>query len=596
MDKTIGEMFFNRVKKFQSHVALKFKQEGSWHDITWEEFGNKVENLAHGLLSLGIKPGDRVAILSENRPEWAISDLGIISIQGINVPIYHTNRAQQIEFVMQDSASKIIIVSTMALLKEVLTIKDNLHQLEQIVLIDYQGALDIPQEIISFQALLDLGDNYKKEHPSRLQELIKEANPDDTVSFVYTSGTTGNPKGVMLSHDNFLSNVRGSLKVVQIYPQEVALSFLPLSHVLERLVGYYLAVYQGCTIAYAEGVNEVVSNMAEVKPHLVVSVPRLYEKMYAGIFNAINEGSNFKRKMFLWSVEVGKEWFYTHLNKKTPSLSLRLKHFIANKLVFSKVGAITGGRLRIFVSGGAALAKDINEFFHAIGLTILEGYGLTETSPVLTVNSFEKLRLGSVGQPIPEVSIKIAKDGEILAQGPNITKGYYNRPEDTEAIFQDGWFCTGDIGYIDEDGFLFITDRKKDIIVTSGGKNVAPQNIESLLGTDQFISQSVVFGDNQKYLAALIIPDFEALIAYAKENKIDFDNRQVLVEYPQVVELYHNRIMDLIRDMPPYEQIKKFALLAEEFSTDTGELTPTLKVKRKFVEEKYKDIITSLFK
>ncbi|NLL19898.1 MAG: long-chain fatty acid--CoA ligase [Clostridia bacterium] len=595
MDATLGAMFFNRVDKYQDHAALRYKKDGAWHDISWKEFGSRVEKLGYGLLALGINPGDRVAILSENRPEWAITDLGIISIQGIVVPIYHTNRAKQIEFILQDSAAKVLIVSKPSMLAEVMEVRQNLDQLQQIVLMDPDDPLNTPNDIMSFQNLLDLGANYKAKHEGKLRELYTKAKEDDLVSFVYTSGTTGNPKGVMLSHKNFLSNVKSTSSVVEVEPHWIALSFLPLSHVLERMAGYYLILYNGGTIAYAEGVNEVVKNLPEIKPHVMVSVPRLYEKMYAGILNKIDEGSSFKKKMFLWAVEVGKEWFYTHLEKKTPSASLRIKHSIADKLVYSKLRDLTGGRLRFFVSGGAALAKDINEFFHAIGLPILEGYGLTETAPVLTVNTFENLRLGTVGQAIPGVTLKIAEDGEILAKGPNVSKGYYNRPEDTAEAFKDGWFYTGDVGVIDKDGFLTITDRKKDIIVTSGGKNVAPQNIEGMMVLDSFISQAVVFGDKQKYLAALIIPDFQVLTGYAKENGISFSNNRELIENPKVIELYNNRIKEIIKDLPSYEQIKKFALLPEEFSTDTGELTPSLKVKRKFVQEKYADIINGLF-
>lgn len=595
MDATLGAMFFNRVEKYREHTALRFKKDGAWHDISWNEFGNRVEKMACGLLALGINPGDRVAILSENRPEWAITDFAVISVQGILVPIYHTNKAKQIEFILQDSSAKVLVVSKPSLLQEVLEVRQNLKDLTKIVLIEADGPLDIPQDVMSFQNLLELGANQKSKCETKLRELIQTANEDDIVSFVYTSGTTGNPKGVMLSHKNFMSNVKSTSSIVEVEPHWVALSFLPLSHSLERMAGHYLIIYNAGIIAYAEGVNEVVKNLPEVKPDVMVSVPRLYEKMYAGILNAINEGSALKKKIFLWAVEVGKEWFYTNLEKRTPSLSLKLKHKLADKLVYSKLRELTGGRLRFFVSGGAALAKDINEFFHAIGLPILEGYGLTETSPVLTVNTFENLRLGTVGQPIPGVELKIAEDGEIMAKGPNVFKGYFNRPDATEEAFRDGWFLTGDVGVIDADGFLTITDRKKDIIVTSGGKNVAPQNIEGLLATDNFISQAVVFGDKQKYLAALVIPDFQMLGNWAKENGITYSNRQELIQNPKVIELYNERIKELIKDLPSYEQIKKFALLPEEFSTETGELTPSLKVRRKVVQEKYAEIIGGLF-
>lgn len=595
MDATLGAMFFDRVNKYQAHTALRFKKDGVWHDITWHEFGSRVERLACALLALGINPGDRVAILSENRPEWAITDLAIISVQGVVVPIYHTLKAKQIEFILQDSGARVLFVSKPSLLKEVLEVRENLKELFKIVLMDADQAGDLPKDVTSFQNVLDLGTSQKNKYEKRVKELIQSAKEDDTVSFVYTSGTTGNPKGAMLSHKNFLSNARACSSVVQVEPHWVALSFLPLSHVLERMAGYYLILYNGGTIAYAEGVNEVVKNLPEVKPDVMVSVPRLYEKMYAGILNKINEGSALKKKIFVWAVAVGKEWFYTNRAKKNPSLVLRIKHRLADKLVYSKLRDLTGGNLKFFVSGGAALAKDINEFFHAIGLPILEGYGLTETAPVLTVNTFEHLRLGTVGRPIPGVHIKIAGDGEIMAKGPNVFKGYWNRPDATAEAFSDGWFLTGDVGVLDKDGFLTITDRKKDIIVTSGGKNVAPQNIEGLLGTDNFISQAVVFGDKQKYLAALIIPDFQVLTGWAKENGIAFGSRQELIQNPKVIELYNERIKHLIKDLPSYEQIKRFALLPEEFSTDTGELTPSLKVRRKFVQEKYKDIISGLF-
>jgi long-chain acyl-CoA synthetase len=592
-DAVIGRMFFNRVERFGPRTLFKVKRDGQYQDISWEKAGRTVKDFALGLLELGIEHEDRVALLSENRPEWAFADLGILSIGAVNVPIYATNTPSQVQYIVNDSASRILIVSTEQQLEKALEARPNCPSLEKIVVFDDIGKTDYPM-VASFKEICESGASSDKEE--LFSRRMEEVEPQHLASIIYTSGTTGDPKGVMLIHDNFLSNCRSVKQILPILEDDICLSFLPLSHSFERLAGYYTPMYIGSTIAYAESVDAVRENLQEVKPTFMASVPRIYEKFHAAVLDNVATSSAVKRRIFDWAFSVGREMSgYTVAGEDAP-LMLRQKYKLANAMVFKKIKQNVGGRLKYFVSGGAPLAREINEFFHALGVTILEGYGLTETSPVLTTNTPEHFRFGTVGRPIPDVTIKIAEDGEILAKGPNVMIGYFNKPVETaEALGADGFFHTGDIGHLDEDGFLKITDRKKDIIVTAGGKNVAPQNIENTLKTDPWIANAMVYGDKRKFLSALIVPDFEKLEQFAEEEGIAYDSLPDLVKHDRIINLMNERVAAINSGLARYETIKKFAVLDKDFTLTAGEITPTLKIKRKVVLERYQDILDSFY-
>jgi long-chain acyl-CoA synthetase len=591
--RTLCDIFFHAVDSFDKPDHLKVKRDGAWHDIPSAEFRTAVEELSMGLRALGIERGDRVAILSENRPEWAYADLATLCLGAVDAPIYSTLTPAQALYIVNDCGAKAIFVSSAAQAHKIAEVRSQATSLQHVIRMNADP--EIPGTL-SLDEVRAKGRPLLKKNPRAVRQRAAEVKPGDLATLIYTSGTTGDPKGVMLSHGNLVSNVMGATKVFSIGPDDVALSFLPLCHVFERMGGYYLTLVGGCSIAYAESVEKVPDNMQEIRPTLMLSVPRLYEKMYARINEKVAADPPLRQRIFHWALEVGREVFRSRLEKRDVSPLLAVQYMLAGSLVFDKVRQRTGGRLRLFVSGGAPLAREIAEFFGACGLMILEGYGLTETSPVITVNRPEALRPGSVGKPLDGVEVLIAEDGEILTRGPHVMQGYFGKPEATaEAIDKDGWFHTGDIGVIDPDGFLVITDRKKDIIVTSGGKNIAPQPIENSLKTNKLFTEVVMVGNQRHFPAALVVPNFESLEKWAHEKGVAFASREDLVERPQVVELYEKTFRELTRDLAQFEKIKKFQLLTREFSLEAGELTPTLKVKRRVVEQKYKDLIDKMY-
>jgi long-chain acyl-CoA synthetase len=590
--RTLCDIFYSSVDDYHKPEHLKSKDGAAWRGISSAEFRQAVEELSLGLRSLGIDQGDRVAILSENRPEWAIVDLATLCAGAVDAPIYSTLTAPQILYILNDSQSKVLFLSNAAQARKVAEIRSQASHLKHVVRMD-----EAPVEgTLSFSEVRARGREALARDPNAVRARAEKVQPSDLAILIYTSGTTGDPKGVMLVHSNLVSNVKGASKVVELGPEDVCLSFLPLCHVFERMAGHYLMLYRGATIAYAESVEKVPENMAEVKPTLMCSVPRLYEKMYARINEKVSADPPLRQKVFHWAIGVGRQWFKHRVEGTHPGPLLGIQFGLAEALVFSKVKERVGGRLRVFVSGGAPLAKEIAEFFGAAGLLILEGYGLTETSPVITVNRPERPRPGSVGLPLEDVEVKIAEDGEILTRGPHVMKGYFGKPEATaEAIDAEGWFHTGDIGVISADGFLTITDRKKDIIVTSGGKNVAPQPIENSLKTNKYFGEIVMIGNKRNFPTALVVPNFETLEKWAREHGVAFGSREDLIARPQVVEFYDKLIRDLTKDLAQFEKIKRITLLAREFTLEAGELTPTLKVKRRFVEQKYKDVIDKMY-
>jgi long-chain acyl-CoA synthetase len=591
---SLAEMFFQTCNKFSDKVALMYKDEGSYKSVLFNEVRKEVQNLAGGIASLGVQKGDKVVILSENRKEWSFFDYATLINGAASVPIYSTLLPRQIKFIINNSDAKVVVVSNREQLEKVKEVEAELPKVEKIIVID-SGGVEHPK-MVTYKELIEQGKKYLSKNNNLIEKSVSGLTRNDLATIIYTSGTTGVPKGVMLTHGNFLANIEGGLQAIPVSEADSFLSFLPLSHVFERMVGHFLAFQIGATIAYAENVDTVAENLKEVKPTIMASVPRLFEKIYGRIIDSLEEGSPLKKKLFFWAIGVGKK-VTEHKQQNIPLPNgLRLKYSIATKLVFSKLHERVGGRIRFFVSGGAPLSKEIGEFFTAAGLLILEGYGLTETSPVITVNLLDKFRFGAVGFPLNNVEVKIAEDGEILTKGPHVMKGYYKDEESTkEAIDSAGWFHTGDIGHIDEDGMLVITDRKKNIIVTAGGKNIAPQYIENLLVTSRYIEQALVIGDKRKYCSALIVPNMETIKKYAEEKGLIDIPDQELINNPEILKLIEGEVATVSKELASYETIKKFTLIDHLFTIESGELTPTLKVKRNVVEQRYKDIINELY-
>ncbi|MBA7527986.1 Long-chain-fatty-acid--CoA ligase FadD15 [subsurface metagenome] len=591
MVETLSQLFLNTIKTYPKDDLLLSKKEGKYVPISTEEFADRVKCFSLGLRDLGLEAGDKLIVLSENRPEWVISDIANLCLGGITVPIYTSLIPEQIKYIIEDSDAKIVVVSDQSQWQKIEAIKPHLTKVTSYI----TCLSEAPEGVLTFAQVLERGRKMDKQNPGLFEKMALEVKPDAIASIIYTSGTTGSPKGVMLTHSNIFSNVKTCSSLLPFKDTDTVLSFLPLSHILERM-GMFVYLYNGMSIGFAESIDTLGENLIEVRPHIMVNVPRVLEKIYAKVIDNVQASSSLKRKIFFWAVKVGKKYGRKKILNQPVSKLLQFKRNLANKLVFSKVYAKTGGRVRFFLCGGAPLSKDIGEFFYAIGLTVIEGYGLTETSPVITANTFENLKFGTVGKPIPGVEVRIDEDGEILTKGPNVMNGYYKRESASREAFEGGWFHTGDIGHFDEEGFLVITDRKKDIIVTSGGKNVAPQPIEGILNLNPYISSALVIGDRRKFISALVVPDFEKLKEYAKQNNISFEDHSDLVKKEEIVRFIQEQVDRSVPNLASYEKVKKIALLDKEFEIEKGEITPTLKVKRNIVEEKHKGIINALYR
>ncbi|MBM2841307.1 MAG: fadD [Bacteroidetes bacterium] len=593
---TIPEMFQKLTAKFgnETRPVLMYKSGGVYQNMSYAELGRRVEVFANGLAALGVKRGDRVSIISENRPEWVISDLALVSLGAIGVPIYPTMTAKQNEFIFNDAGVRFVIVSNQFQLNKVMRVMSDAKTLEKVILMNDKDPITY-KDTLGFTAVMEMGEKFRKTHSDYVQQSIGAVKPEDLLTLIYTSGTTGNPKGVMLTHNNLVSNIISATSVIQIGLGDLLLSFLPLSHSFERMAGYYTALAVGASIAYAESVETVAANLLEVHPTIVLTVPRLFERIHGRIIKKVDGGSPLQKRIFYWAIDIGKRYAKARRQKSISPLLL-FQRAVADKLVFRKVREKTGGRIKFFVSGGAALGREFGEFFEAIGIVVIEGYGLTESSPVITVNPLEDYRFGTVGKPIPGVEVKIAGDGEILARGPNIMQGYWNNREATdEALDKDGWLHTGDIGMFDDDGYLHITDRKKHLFVSSGGKNIAPAPIENLFLTSKYIEQFVLVGDRRMYCTALIVPDFDALKAYADARGIRYSNNDDLIANPEITKLVNENIDSLQKDLANFERVRKFALLTKPFTIEEGEMTPSLKIRRKVVEERYASLIEKLY-
>ncbi|MBI6547029.1 MAG: long-chain fatty acid--CoA ligase [Cyanobacteria bacterium NC_groundwater_1444_Ag_S-0.65um_54_12] len=592
MSKTIPAIFRDTVSAFPEKTAMLVKKMGHYHSITYREFDERVEQLAAALLELGIGAGERIAILAENCPQWLIVDQAALSLGAIVVPIYSTLTAEQIRYLLNDAGAKVIFCSDAMQSQKVIVIRHELPALQHIFVFaaDCQGH-DIPH----FDALLLAGFTAQERTRRARAERYEQITPKCLASLVYTSGTTGEPKAAMLSHGNFSSNVLATGQVIEIADTDTFLSFLPLSHVLER-IAYYLAVWRGATIAFAESMETVAANLQEVQPTFLVTVPRMLEKIHQRTLANLANEPPLRRELFWLALEVGEYYHQTRQEFGRVPFPTNLLYELATKLVFRPFRARLGGRLRCIFSGGASLAPSVGQFFMSCGIPVIEGYGLTETAPILTLNPPEAPHFGTVGKAIPGVTIRLKADGEIVCQGPNVMPGYWNQPEATrEAIDSDGWFHTGDIGAWDEAGYLRIIDRKKELIVLSNGKKVAPLPLERQLLRQDLIDQAMIVGEGKHYLTALIVPDFPALEAWAGQQELTVGDRPALLTHPSVVAHYDRIICELNRTLAPFEQIKMFALLPDSWTPETGEMTPTLKLKRRVIAEKYRETISALY-
>ena len=579
--------------KYGKDDALNHKTEGVWSNIKAETFVERVQHVALGLAALGIRRGDRVALLSENRPEWSISDLAILSLGAINVPIYTTQAVDQIRYILTDSGARVLFISHSRLYKHARKAIERLGFLEQLIFFD-GDAVELGDRAQTLATLEENGREESRKAPGAFEAHLREVQPHDLATILYTSGTTGEPKGVMLTHNNFISNVLSVTDGLPISFTDVALSVLPLSHIFER-TGFYVFCYNGVSVYYTASFDQVGENLREVKPTVMTAVPRLFENVYRRIVKKGMAEKGWKRKVFMRSLAVGQR--YAELKDKGQRVPVRLalQQKIADRLVFSKWREGVGGRLRYFVSGGAPLSPTLSYSFLAAGIPVLQGYGATEIC-IVSANRPDNNKVGSVGLPFAGMDIVIAEDGEILVHGPNVMKGYYGQLEATAAVLKDGWFATGDVGHLDEAGHLYITDRKKDLFKLSNGKYIAPQLIESLLKQSEFVGQVVIVGAGRKQPAALIVPEWEALKQALSDAGEEFpETRADLSQFPPAIKIVQRDVASLTNELADYEKIRRVALLPDEFTIDKGDLTPTLKVKRRVIDEKFGDLIEELY-
>ena len=590
---TIPEMFARALGLRPRRDMLSYKRDGAWRAISSEEFMARARAVALGLHDLGVRRGDRVAILSESRPEWVLADAGCQLASAVDVPIYPTQAPPQVRYILDDSGARVLFVQHTEAFARVREEIQNCAALEHVVFLEGEAAG--ADSALTLAQLEERGRALGQEQVNFSERLGHPAAAEDLATIIYTSGTTGEPKGVMLTHSNIVSNIIDTSERLTFNERDVVLSVLPLSHVFER-VAMYMYIHHGAAVFFAESLEKIAENMREVRPTLVVCVPRLFEKIYARIKERVAAGGKVKAGLLAWAVEVGKRWA-RHQSEKTPVPPLLgLKHGLASRLVFSKWREGTGGRIRLFVSGGAALPEEIGYVFTGAGLPVVQGYGLTETSPVIAANSPEDNRIGTVGKPIRRVEVRIAQDGEIEVRGPNVMRGYYHKPEATREVFtDDGWFKTGDVGAVRDGGYLSITDRKKELFKTSGGKYVAPQPVEQRIKSSRFVNQVVLVGNGRKFPAALIVPDWEQLRSYAQLKNLDLKEPADFCRHPRIIDLLQRQADALTADLSKFERVKKVALLERELTIEGGELTPTLKVKRRVVDEKYKDVIDRLY-
>ena len=591
--RTINELFLHATRNVANEKAFQRRVRDRYESVSAEQVERLCFQVALALEDIGLGDGERGAIISQNRLEWVLADMGMLLLGAVDVPVYPTLVEEQVAYILEHSECRVAFCEDSQQTAKVLAVREQLPRLEHVIQFADEPAAE---GVTPFRELLARGERVYEDRRGRIEETALAVEPEAPCSIIYTSGTTGRPKGVVLTHANIVFNVHACLKIFEIDRRDTALSFLPLSHIFERTGGYYALMYAGCSIAYAESIHTVPRDLLDVRPTVLIAVPRLFEKMHARILDTALAANFVRKQLFFWARRVGLRWAERKLAGEEIPAHLARSHRLADRLVFTKIRARTGGRLHLMVSGGAPLTQLIGRFFYAVGLPIMEGYGLTETSPVVTANTPRHYRLGSVGRPVPGVEVKVSDDGEILTRGPHVMQGYYRNPEATrETIDAEGWLATGDVGSLDADGFLHITDRKKDLLVTAGGKNVAPQPIENLLKADKFIGEAMLIGDKLPFISALIVPHFEYLMKYAKRKDILYTSMAGLVKEPRVQDLYRRRVERANARLARYERIRKFRLLDHELTLEEGELTPTMKVRRRRISELYAELIASIY-
>ncbi len=590
---TLVEVFERVARVHPKPNTLNYKKDGQWIPISSDEMLARIRRIAAGLYSIGVRHGDRVALLSESRVEWTLTDAGCQFAGAIDVPIYPTLMPPQVRYIIEDSGARVLVLNNHEKFVQLREILKECRAIEHIIFFDEAGVA--PTDGLTLAEIEERGRALTERQPDLVDELGHQTRPDELATIIYTSGTTGEPKGVMLTHANLASNLADSAGHFSFGQADSALSVLPLSHVFER-TAMYMYLHHGMVVYYGESLDQIGQNLREVHPTIFVGVPRIFEKIYARVKEKSAAKGKLNLAMLNWAVSVGKEQARFTINHQKMPLWLALKHKLASRLVFKRWREALGGRIRLLISGGAALPEELGYIYIGAGMPIVQGYGLTETSPVITAGVLEDNRIGTVGKAIKHVEIRIADDGEIEVRGPNVMRGYYNKPAETRAVFtEDGWFRTGDIGTIDKDGFLRITDRKKELFKTSGGKYIAPQPIEQMIKGSRFVNQVVLIGNGRKFPAALIVPDWEQIESYVQLKDINASSRAELCRHPRIINLFERQIAALTPDLAQYERVKQIALLENEFTIESGEMTPTLKVKRRVVDEKYRDVIDRIY-
>ena len=596
--KSLPQLFFDRVERYGERVAMREKKYGIWRNISWNEYGEQVKLTGMGLIALGLKSGEMASIISSTRPEWLFADLGIQSACGITVPIYETNSAQQVQYILADAGVKYIVVEDEEQLDKVLEVRGDLPLLEKIIVIDWKGLRDFHDPmVIRLLDLLETGVAFGEKNPTAIEDRLRDIAPGDLATLVYTSGTTGPPKGAMISHANILWMADTACQALEIREGDNILSYLPLSHVAERILSLFVGIHAGLISNFVENKETFSENLREVRPDFFFAVPRIWEKFYSNIIIKVGEAPWVKRVAYRWAIGVGMKTLEYRSQKQRPGFLLLLMYTLFNLLVFRKLRKILGlDKARITDSGGAPIAPDVLKYFHAIGIRMKESYGLTESCGLVSIHQGGDIQIGNVGKPLSGIDVKLGEDGEIMVRGPNIFLGYFNKPEATEATLKNGWLYTGDIGELDKEDNLKITDRKKDIIITAGGKNIAPQYIENLLKFSPYISDAVVIGDRRKYLTAVIIIDEDNVTQYAQEQRIPFTTYANLSQNPEINKLISREVENVNDKLAQVETIKKFRILDKNLDQEDGELTPTMKVRRKFVSKRFSSLIEGMYR
>jgi len=587
------------VENHADEISIWQKQQGAWESVTWGEYGDFVKDIANALLDAGIQRADKVSIISLTRFEWVVVDLAIMSIGAITVPVYPSNTEEQVHYILDHSQSKFVFAEDQEQLDKMMKIRSGLRDVQQTVVFDkYQ--LEIIEKVISLDTFREKGSTFRRGNPEMLEKSIDGGNPQDTISFIYTSGTTGHPKAGLINSENVLAVVKHLPDLYGITKNDMSIAYLPLSHIAERDLGHFMKLYSGNVTVFAESLEDMPANLIQSGPTIMFGTPRVFEKYYARISSGIKDATWFQKKIYDWAVKVGKSYAELTDKGKTSTLYLKVKYAIAHFLIFQKIHDIFGGNIRFMISGAAPISPNIIRYFHWVGLDIYEVYGMTETTGVISANRMGRVKIGSVGEIYPDTEVKIAEDGEICSRGPQNISGYYRNEEaSSELLIQDEqgavWLHTGDVGHIDDEGYLFITDRKKDIIITAGGKNIAPQNIENLMKTSSFISQTIVYGDRKPYLTMLVTLDEDEIAKFGRDQKILYQDLADLSKKQEVVDLLHHEISALNKELASYETIKKFRILEEELDQDKDEITPTLKVKRDVVFAHYQYLIDEMY-